>query len=489
MEAGRFFLAGERPAFFRPALSIYVARPPGLIPFDIELRSIIMYIPALDPPLSGVGISDASVRGRAIIYGHAMLKLALLTGARPTISENQVFDSRAVLRAALDPSFRGLIRDGFIKLAYVNRERDYRAALAEFVSRPTAISPGWGNIDPKQLREVLLRRRVIPPEEWNDEEKQLFEGLRYLSAIPKDPLMLVTIPSVSFSQRLASITARMGELLPQEDVHRPIQEYLYAVAARLSKEEINTRSAWIAKACDSNFNSKFDAAIQVGAPNATIALAVMTYNEMLSESVAEGRALRSVAFTPFAMGQTELSDIVPAQLLLLSVDQGGLLVDTSRESHSVLRVSDWFTPSEEDVDKLAALPWELVKAVVTHELFSQAVSDASKSEEGFEGYLTWLKREIGIAFVQAQTKTESRVARGATEVVFKGGLTVATGPIGQVVDWILTATSLKSLTSRYVQKLAARRRSWGVEASVEVIGNAVDRATLLQDDAGQPEET
>lgn len=346
-----------------------------------------VYIYALDPPISALGIDRAGERARlwAEAYGEAMLKLALLIGANPVISENQVYDSVVVLKLALDPDFRRLISEGHIILSY-RKDPTFQTALATYASNEKAITSAW-NVERQELLDVLKS-------ETEREHEGVFgahlAALRELDAIPRLVGAAAKPVSTLLEPRILNFVNYPPAFLRDQDVTPILQRFVRAVHNALREDQRNNRSAWIELVLNPEFVDKTLGQVHPAVLGDAVTLALVAYQEVVCESVAFKNALRSVAAVPVAFDDVVLRNS-ETPLLMKNFELGGLLsIVPPEQSGAILAIDDILAPAMEHIRQIGLISWTEIREVITDRDFSHYVGLIGDSREGTIAYLTWL---------------------------------------------------------------------------------------------------
>ena len=356
--------------------------PDGTIKYPV-------YIFALDPPLSASHIDFVGPHARpwAEAYGQAMIKLVLLSGGRPVLSENQVIDGRAVLDAAMDPEFRVLVEEGHIILSFRDDEQTYEDALIRFLAQKHKITSAWAHLDRAEMLDVLRTRR---DPSWDSVSGGLLEAFRQLNGLRLRPEGKAVLRPAALTDRILPCADNLPALMPEAGVGEVAQRLLRTIYASLTDTERSDRSAWVQKAISSEFVERYVPEAVVGIRELAVTIALNSYQEIVCRSVAGGNALRTVASVPASFGDTTVPDLAASEFQLLNFMRGGLLEAPGDINGEVIEIRKWEPPSEENVLNVAAIPWSAIREVVNHPQFAQYVRGLRVSSEGRDRYYDWL---------------------------------------------------------------------------------------------------
>jgi hypothetical protein len=350
-----------------------------------------LYIFALSPHLTHVELPKV-LRRQGGLYGSTILKLALLHGFTPVLSEAQIVDTSSLLYDAADsPDFVQLIESGDIRLTiFTDSATDYRSALSSRLSGHWS-SSAWAKVNRKELLRFLEHKG--PMRGWDADAEHLYEGLATLDGLLGTSVRpeRARIPTVSFSQRVRRFYTTLENVNESAlaETAANTSALLRGVQELVPPNLVNLASLWIDTLGSPAFVDRNMGLIKGGAIETAMTALVLLWNEVVAQSIASGVAARSIALP---LGDEEIAhDVVSALIQIGSSNQS---LSRTRVRPMRRRFLDFILPPTLE-PRNKYLTWSVVRKVRAHPKFKAYASDAFRSKLAAQKFDDWLREQVG----------------------------------------------------------------------------------------------
>ena len=429
-----------------------------------------MYVYALDTPLSRHDLSNDLLE-QSKIYGTSMLKLAILLGWSPILSENQIVDSTLVLsEAGQHTEFVKLIENGTIQLSVFSNVSTYSEALQGFLKKDQWISSAWPSDKRRDLIKFFATCGPMVSTDWGETERLLYEGLSSIDGLRDTTAKLVPAqkPRSSFLQNMESYYSDLPSLVP--DGLRPIavnvRKLLESTRSYLSNEKIQDRSAWLTILGSEYFIETHEEYLGDGAWETAFLAVKNAYNDILCDSVANGVGLRSIAFRPLEdTNQFESFPLLPATQEYAHVNAHGEQQPAGIPIRSIIPARE-----QHKIESLNRVSWATINTVLADPRFRKYLRDAKGNMTARKNFLDWLSNKIGV-LVASEYDAENRTTIKIGSRVLTGGALYAIGGAKllflETILYLFGHKTFSENIAKQLGSLTAKEVEWRVSGSMK----------------------